>query len=238
MQPLMEAGLDSLGAVELHNALGDRFGMPMPATLAFDHPSISALTAFITSTGAAQPAPAAMSAPWERTAGHAGTTCVLATACQLPGAAQQDVSSPGSFLAALAAGADIQRLTPPSRWDADALYSPAPAPGAIYTRFGGYLAAPEAFDGALFGLSGAECLGLDPQTRLLLELVQQAVRQLPVGALGRQPGAFVGCMSQEYFDVLGMGGGGITSAAATGNSLSFMVGRCSPQHAASQPWRL
>ena len=237
MQPLMEAGLDSLGAVELRNALGHRFGIPTPATLAFDHPSINALAAFIASTlPTAQPAPAAMPAPPEGTAGRAGTTCVLATACQLPGAAQQDISSPGRFLAAMAAGTDIQRLTPPSRWDTDALYSPAPAPGAIYTRFGAYLAAPEAFDGALFGLSGAECLGLDPQSRLLLELVQAAVQQLPEGAMGRQPGAFVGCMNQEYFDVLGMGGGAITSAAATGNSLSFMAGRCSPQHLASQPW--
>ena len=47
-QPLMEAGLDSLGAVELRNALGSRFGIPdLPATLTFDYPYISALASFI-----------------------------------------------------------------------------------------------------------------------------------------------------------------------------------------------
>lgn len=43
----MEAGLDSLGAVELRSALGARFGIEMPATLTFDHPSITALAAYV-----------------------------------------------------------------------------------------------------------------------------------------------------------------------------------------------
>jgi hypothetical protein len=42
-QPLMEAGLDSLGTVELRNALGDHFQIDLPATFVFDYPSAAAV---------------------------------------------------------------------------------------------------------------------------------------------------------------------------------------------------
>ncbi len=46
-QPLMEAGLDSLGAAELRNALGSEFGTDLPATVTFDYPSIAELASFL-----------------------------------------------------------------------------------------------------------------------------------------------------------------------------------------------
>ena len=50
LQPLMEAGLDSLGAVELRNQLAATFpSAELSATLTFDHPSIRALATFIAS---------------------------------------------------------------------------------------------------------------------------------------------------------------------------------------------
>ena len=42
-QPLMEAGLDSLGAVELRDALGANYGIDLPATFVFDYPSPGAM---------------------------------------------------------------------------------------------------------------------------------------------------------------------------------------------------
>jgi acyl transferase domain-containing protein len=46
-QPLMEAGMDSLGAVELRTALNKTFSVELPATVTFDFPSVSALAGYI-----------------------------------------------------------------------------------------------------------------------------------------------------------------------------------------------
>ena len=53
-QPMTEAGLDSLGAVELHRVLESEFAMQLPATLAFDYPTPVALAQHIASFGAAE----------------------------------------------------------------------------------------------------------------------------------------------------------------------------------------
>lgn len=39
-EPLMSGGLDSLGAVELKSRLEARFDVTLPATVAFDYPTI------------------------------------------------------------------------------------------------------------------------------------------------------------------------------------------------------
>jgi len=46
---LMEVGLDSLGAVELRNALSQQFELDLPATFTFDYPSVRAMSGFILS---------------------------------------------------------------------------------------------------------------------------------------------------------------------------------------------
>ena len=48
-QPLMAAGLDSLGAVELRNALAAAFGTELPPTVTLDYPTVSALAGHIAS---------------------------------------------------------------------------------------------------------------------------------------------------------------------------------------------
>lgn len=53
----VQAGLDSLGAVDLRNAVAARWSLPVPATLAFDFPTIASLAQFVASKSS-RPAPA------------------------------------------------------------------------------------------------------------------------------------------------------------------------------------
>ena len=62
MQPLMEAGLDSLGATELQAALGTAFSLELTATTSIDYPTSAALAAHISSMLGSLPA-------------HAGVHC-------------------------------------------------------------------------------------------------------------------------------------------------------------------
>ena len=60
-----QAGLDSLGAVDLCNAIGIKFGIELPATAAFDYPTAVAMADLISAsmapTQAGHVAPAVMS---------------------------------------------------------------------------------------------------------------------------------------------------------------------------------
>jgi hypothetical protein len=53
-----DLGLGSLAAVELRNRLSGQLGVPVPATLAFNHPSIAAVVRFLARRVTVSPDPA------------------------------------------------------------------------------------------------------------------------------------------------------------------------------------
>ncbi len=56
---MRQAGLDSLGAVELRSAVCSAFGLDLAATFAFDYPTVAAMAAYITAaTAPSSPGPA------------------------------------------------------------------------------------------------------------------------------------------------------------------------------------
>ncbi|BDA51455.1 probable oleandomycin polyketide synthase, modules 5 and 6 [Coccomyxa sp. Obi] len=231
--PFMEAGLDSLGAVELRNAVRACFGAEVPATLALDYPTTDALAAYLGNLLAQRSVAAPITwgpenilALAERAVAPTAVD-VISAAAMYPGAEHCGMEG---FWEGLAACKDLAETTPADRWDADFHYTQQGAKSGTYARFGAYCADVAAFDAAYFRLPASEALALDPHTRLLLILAQEALVDAvsSIGTAGKT-GVYVGCMwSHEYLEVLPrLGVSDISAAASTGNTFPFMVGRVS-----------
>ena len=208
--PLMDAGVDSLGAVELRNQLQSAVGegMALPSTLVFDHPTARMLGIFVTAT--ATP-PVASSCDQPRHVPDALVTIASASATLPRGAA-------GLSLAwrLAATGWDACGPSPFTRWD---------SPSTVM-RYGAFLEGAELFDNTVFGVSSPETSTMDPQQRLLLELGYAAVHSavLPRDELmGSDTAVYVGVMSTEFRQVVPHS----NAYTMTGTGHCFAAGRLS-----------
>ena len=103
---------------------------------------------------------------------------VVGVGCRFPGGGD----SPDGYWSLLRDGVDAVTEVPADRWDSTALFSSDPdTPGKATSRWGSFLNGLEDFDPWFFGISPREALGMDPQQRVLLEVVSD------VAAPGRQP---------------------------------------------------
>ncbi|KAK9841826.1 hypothetical protein WJX81_005522 [Elliptochloris bilobata] len=232
-QPLMEAGLDSLGATELQATLGTAFGLQLPATTTIDYPTSAALAAHIGLLLGTVHLPAGSGAtalPWQPDSSEATCACKLvAVACRYPGSEPNDGQA--HFAETLRGEANLPSPAPLQRWDMEKYYAPEAAGGlTMYVRLGAFVPDIDSFDAALFRLSLAEGQAMDPQTRILLEqtwtALADAAAAMPAAPTERT-GVYVGCMYQEYTQLQFNLGLKIGPGIATGNGLSYMVGRLS-----------
>ncbi|NTU84760.1 MAG: type I polyketide synthase, partial [Chloroflexales bacterium] len=152
---------------------------------------------------------------------------VVGMACRLPGGA----SSPEAYWQLLRNGVDAIGDIPAGRWDTERYYSPDPkTPGTIYVRQGGFLENIDQFEPQLFGISPREAVSMDPQQRILLEVVWEALEQggiAPDGLAGSSTGVFVGVSTLDYM-LLNLKSLPLTSIDAyfaTGNILNAIAGR-------------
>ena len=226
--PLMAAGLDSLGMVEVRNALEARLGLQLPTTLVFDYPTVDAISAFVTpqlTTPASELTASvrSMVAVPQQQQKHASAQTFAVTA--------MITTAPQDALDTTAAK-DTVTAVPLSRWDVNE------PPEGLFTgpavRFGSYLSQPAAFDAAAFNTSDTEAVLMDPQQRLLLQSAAEALgcshllgNRSAVTKPGTHVGFFVGVSSCDYAMLVRQHSQGVTAYTATGRAASVTSGRLS-----------
>ncbi|HWM00955.1 MAG TPA: SDR family NAD(P)-dependent oxidoreductase, partial [Actinophytocola sp.] len=208
-------GFDSLIAVDFRNRLVAATGLRVAATAAFDYPTPRLLARYLNDELAgARPAPAPTVSPTHQDEPIA----VVGMGCRLPGG----VGSPAQLWDLVDNGVDAMAGFPTNRgWPTDR---------PTYTAVGGFVDDVDRFDAEFFGISPREALAMDPQQRILLETVWEALEHAgidPMSLRGSDTGAYVGMNGQDYALLLTRTTDNVAGYAMTGSSGSVLSGRVS-----------
>lgn len=207
-----ELGLDSLASTELAFALGERLGVPVPETVAYDYPTPARLVAQFTSDAKQAAAVADQDQAYPRASSLPDDgIAVVGLACRFPGAADAQ-----AFGRLLASSQDAIGQPPSGR------------PESAGLPLGGYIQDIDRFDAAFFGIRDNEASHMDPQHRLLLEVAWHALEDAGAADRQRRPsatGVFLGISTHDYGLRFQGPGASYSPLAATGNSASTAAGR-------------
>ena len=238
-EPLMAAGLDSLGAVELRDSIQEAFGVQMTPTMAMDFPTVVAISSHLISQmphSTATAGGALIANPTQPTLALSQSHArqMQPTAVAIVGMATHSLhslptqSTSGSSIAAVVPSLHVQDAVgciPTSRWDAELQGRMA---GLVPSRFASLLGRVDGFDGDAFGVSHVEAALMDPQQRLLLEAAAEAMSPAAMHGMGAHwasgCGVFVGASWMDYGLVI-RAHQGITPYSGTGTASSAISGR-------------
>lgn len=151
---------------------------------------------------------------------------IVGMGCRLPGAANLE-----SFWQMLTGGRDAIQEIPSHRWDVAAFYDEDPAAaGKSYCRYGGFLDHVDQFDPEFFGIAPREAAYIDPQQRLFLEVVWEALEDagiVPRQLAASRTGVFAGASTIDYGQVLLQGAEAVGTYTTTGLASTMVANRVS-----------
>jgi acyl transferase domain-containing protein/acyl carrier protein len=224
-QVLKELGLDSLMAVELRRHITERTGVSLPATLAFDYPTATAIAGLLLER--AKLGKQAGKEQRTRARRSDEPIAIVAMACRFPGG----IDTPEEYWRLLADGGDAIEVFPARSPLWENVYDPDPeTAGKSYAREGGFLRDIDLFDAGFFGISPREAVAMDPQQRVVLETAWEALERagIPPHTLrDSQTGVYVGAMGSDYVTAQRTRLDVLDGYHGTGSSASIIAGRVS-----------
>jgi phthiocerol/phenolphthiocerol synthesis type-I polyketide synthase A len=213
-RPLADLGMCSRDALVLAGELSRATGRELPATLLFETPTGDSLVAHLCGTTVTSEAVPDLPRPVPDE-----PVAVIGVGCRLPGG----VRGPEDFWQLLVEGVDAIRRVPEDRWRDFTAFPPADA-----LPYGGYLDDIAGFDADFFRITPREAAVMDPQQRILLEVVHETLDHAAVPAdslAGTATGVFVGVSAPEYGSLTGADPAAVDPWAPAGGALSVAAGR-------------
>ncbi len=155
-----------------------------------------------------------------------GSIAIIGASCRFPGASDLE-----AYWELLTSGTDAISQVDEGRWSTRFYYHPTRGePAKSYTWSAGLLSDVDLFEPAFFGISPREAAQMDPQQRVLLELVWHAAEDAgipPSKLAGSATGVYIGASATDYRDLrLGDPASG-DSYFMTGGTLSILANRIS-----------
>lgn len=235
----MELGADSAQMIAMTGVLEDALGLELYPTLFFEYPTIAELSAALvaqhgealsarlgalTDATRDEPAPAPSGPAPAVVPERNRDIAIVGMDGRFPG-------SPDlwTFWEHLRASDDLITEVPAERWNWRDWYSPEPgAPNRSRSRWGGFIEADK-FDAGFFGVAPREALWLDPQLRVLLEVVHGTLQDAGCADLlrGTTTGFYLGVAFHEYWDEILRSGVEFTDYQAVSCVPSALSGRLS-----------
>ncbi|MGH6982006.1 MAG: beta-ketoacyl synthase N-terminal-like domain-containing protein, partial [Stellaceae bacterium] len=151
---------------------------------------------------------------------------IVGMSCRFPGAGNLS-----EYWTLLKSGREAVGPIPRDRWDVDFFHNPDQSrAGKIYTRVGGFLPRAHRFDAEFFGISPREAAQIDPQQRLALELVWEALEGagiVPASIAGSEACVVMGVSNTDYASAQREHGEGADPYIMSGSANALVSNRIS-----------
>ena len=196
-QPFVNYGLDSAKAVNLVGELELWTDRELSPTLLWEFPTIRKLADYLTEKKQEKANDNVSTDNRKIYSAKDEPVAIVGLGLRFPGA-----DNPDSFWELLINKKSGISDIPKNRWNVEEYYNPDPnAKGKMVTKKGGFLKDVEYFDPYFFNISPREAVKMDPQQRLVLEVVWEALEYgaiNPESLEGSKTGVFLGISNNDY----------------------------------------